>query len=357
MAATAAKSRAEPAMAFNADEEATVPAVPGSLIEAAVAVLNTAGGFAKAALTERAVEAWRAGSLPLLPDAGKEVPMPPAEPARPSYVELLPPGKVSNKSRLAGIHALVHAESCAIDLSWDIIARFGVRRGAGAGEPAAAAMPPAFFEDWVRVAAEEADHFRSWHARLEEWGGAYGCIPAHSSLWSSAMETADSLAARLAIIHCVHEARGLDVYPLARRKLDGAGDKLSVALLDRNARMEVDHVGAGVRWLKRIAETGRDVAGGTGLEQALPAKWEAAVEAAAAEAVSEAAAADAAATDACPAADADAGVAARARATALFHSITADRFTGRLRPPFNTEWRDLAGMPREWYEPAERKAE
>ena len=129
--------------------------------------------------------------------------------------------------------------------------------------------------------------------------------------------------------------------------------------------MEVDHVGAGVRWLKRIAETGRDVAGGTGLEQALPAKWEAAVEAAAAEAVSDAAAADAAATDAGVAADADAGVAAdadagvaaRARATALFHSITADRFTGRLRPPFNTEWRDLAGMPREWYEPAERKAE
>lgn len=243
MAAATAKTRADPAMASNAEEEATAPAVPGSLIEAAVAVLNTAGGFAKAALTERAVEAWRAGALPLLPAGKSDVPLPPDEPARPSYVELLPPGKVSNKSRLAGIHALVHAESCAIDLSWDIIARFGVRRGAGGGEPASAAMPLAFFEDWVRVAAEEADHFRSWHARLEAWGGAYGCIPAHSSLWSSAMETADSLAARLAIIHCVHEARGLDVYRLARRKLDGAGDKLSVGETELRPRPAELHLG------------------------------------------------------------------------------------------------------------------
>lgn len=111
--------------------------------------------------------------------------------------------------------------------------------------------------------------------------------------------------------------------------------------------MEVDHVGAGVRWMKRIAESGRDVAGGTGLEQALPEQWEAAAEAAAATATSAAG----------ESTDVGADVAARARATALFHTITAERFAGRLRPPFNTEWRDLAGMPREWYEPAESKAE
>jgi uncharacterized ferritin-like protein (DUF455 family) len=37
--------------------------------------------------------------------------------------------------------------------------------------------------------------------------------PVHEGLWESATETNGSLLARLAVVHMVHEARGLDVAP------------------------------------------------------------------------------------------------------------------------------------------------
>jgi uncharacterized ferritin-like protein (DUF455 family) len=52
-------------------------------------------------------------------------------------------------------------------------------------------------------------------ARLVELGTFYGSMPAHDGLWESAAATAHSLAARLAVESCVHEARGLDVLPQA----------------------------------------------------------------------------------------------------------------------------------------------
>jgi len=45
-------------------------------------------------------------------------------------------------------------------------------------------------------------------ARLEAMGSHYGAHPAHDALWHSAEATAHSLPARLAVEHCVHEARG-----------------------------------------------------------------------------------------------------------------------------------------------------
>lgn len=48
-----------------------------------------------------------------------------------------------------------------------------------------------------------------------ELGSFYGSMPAHDGLWESAAATAHSLAARLAVESCVHEARGLDVLPQA----------------------------------------------------------------------------------------------------------------------------------------------
>ena len=45
-------------------------------------------------------------------------------------------------------------------------------------------------------------------ARLEAMGSHYGALPVHDALWHSAEATAHSLPARLAVEHCVHEARG-----------------------------------------------------------------------------------------------------------------------------------------------------
>ena len=61
------------------------------------------------------------------------------------------------------------------------------------------------------MAEDEAKHFSLLKTRLEELGSYYGAHTVHAGLWESALDTQDDLLARLAIIHLVHEARGLDV--------------------------------------------------------------------------------------------------------------------------------------------------
>ena len=48
------------------------------------------------------------------------------------------------------IHALVHVENIAIELSWDILMRFDETKYS---------LPIEFFDDWVRIAGEEAKHY------------------------------------------------------------------------------------------------------------------------------------------------------------------------------------------------------
>lgn len=68
-------------------------------------------------------------------------------------------------------------------------------------------MPREFFTDFVKVAQDEGRHFNLLAKRLEELGSSYGALPAHDGLWDSAIATSKDLLARLAIEHCVHEAR------------------------------------------------------------------------------------------------------------------------------------------------------
>lgn len=144
-------------------------------------------------------------------------------------------------TRVALLHALAHIELNAIDLAWDLIARFG-----GAG------MPKAFLDDWVRVADEEALHFTLLTERLTALGAAYGDLPAHDGLWQAAAETAHDLAARLAIVPMVLEARGLDVTPGTIARLRRAGDEDSAAILQRIYEDEIGHVAAGRRWFEHL---------------------------------------------------------------------------------------------------------
>jgi uncharacterized ferritin-like protein (DUF455 family) len=67
---------------------------------------------------------------------------------------------------------------------------------------------------------------------LQELGSHYGAFPTHEGLWRSAAATACSLPARLAVEHCVHEARGLDVLPGTVQKLRKGGDERSASLLE-----------------------------------------------------------------------------------------------------------------------------
>lgn len=60
----------------------------------------------------------------------------------------------------------------------------------------------------LQVAEDECRHHELLRNRLENMGSHYGAFAAHEALWDSAMATAHSLPARLAVEHAVHEARG-----------------------------------------------------------------------------------------------------------------------------------------------------
>jgi uncharacterized ferritin-like protein (DUF455 family) len=143
------------------------------------------------------------------------------------------------ESRVALLHALAHIELNAIDLAWDLIARF-----------ACIDPPRAFFDDWVAVADEEATHHGLLAGRLGDLGAAYGDLPAHNGLWEAATVTANDFLARLAVVPLVLEARGLDVTPAMIGRLERAGDRESTAVLRRIYEDEIAHVAAGRRWFE-----------------------------------------------------------------------------------------------------------
>jgi uncharacterized ferritin-like protein (DUF455 family) len=212
--------------------------VPATLTDGAVAILATADPAEKAARSQRLAAAWRAGGL----DIGDRVP--PSRPARPANPALHPPREMPRRralgkrsGRIALLHALAHIELNAIDLGWDIVARFS-----GCG------LPRAFFDDWVTVASEEARHFALLTARLAALGALYGDLPAHDGLWEAASATSGDLLARLAVVPLVLEARGLDVSPAMIERLDAAGDGESAALLQRIYADEIGHVAIGRAW-------------------------------------------------------------------------------------------------------------
>lgn len=204
----------------------------------AVDILNTADPWEKSAKTATAVAA--AATLPT------GVCAPPDRPARPDRPELRRPGDMPKRStgpkgKIALVHALAHVELNAVDLAWDIIARY-----------ADAAMPRAFVDDWLGVAGEEAEHFLALDRRLNELGAKYGDLPAHDGLWLAAMATSTDVLARLAVVPLTLEARGLDVTPMTSAKLRSAEDEETARILDVIYTDEIKHLAVGMRWFTRF---------------------------------------------------------------------------------------------------------
>ena len=252
----------------------------------AAAILAAGDPADKVALTRRLAEDWRGGAVP--PPMRRDVPLRPARPVRPVLVHPrdLPKRKIgaSQAGRVALLHALAHIELNAIDLAWDMLARFG-----------ADCTDQAFADDWVSVAADEAEHFALLAARLTSLGAGYGDLPAHDGLWQAAERTSHDLLARLAVVPMVLEARGLDVAPPMIARMENAGDRDSTAILCRIYADEVSHVAAGARWFRRLCR-----------ERSL----------------------DDAAT---------------------WRGLVRRYCDGALRPPFNAPARERAGLPREFY--------
>ena len=139
------------------------------------------------------------------------------------------------QGRAALIHALAHIEFNAINLALDAIWRFS-------------AMPKDYYKDWLKVACEEAYHFRLLETHLNSIGYQYGDFNGHNSLWEMAEKTAGDVLARMALVPRTLEARGLDASPQLRNKLAQAGDTLAAQILDIILRDEIGHVAIGNRW-------------------------------------------------------------------------------------------------------------
>jgi len=250
-------------------------------------VLSAATPAQKVALSREIAKNWRDGKMVI----GSA--QPPDRPARPVRPILQPPREMQRRRNLGGfagrialIHALAHIELNAVDLAWDIIARFVSKD-----------LPRQFFDDWVGVAAEEAEHFALLEARLAALGGEYGALPAHDGLWEAAHATRDDLLARLAVVPLVLEARGLDVTPAMIGRLEKAGDDESASILRRLHDDEIGHVAVGALWFTQLCHA-------HGLDPA-----------------------------------------------ATFQDRVRRYFNGALKPPFNREARDRAGFPAAYYAP------
>lgn len=225
----------------------------------------------------------------------------------------------SDASKVALLHAIAHIELNAIDLAWDIMARFSgfseeshsdqaerVEESEDtASDPSTAlgmtadifTLPKAFFDDWIKVADDEAKHFLMLESRLGDFGATYGDLPAHDGLWEASVNTAEDFAARLAIVPMVLEARGLDVTPNMIEMMRGQGDNKTADMLQIIHDDEVTHVRAGTVWFEAwCAHHGHDV-------------------------------------------------------QEYWQTLVKQYFDGRLKPPFNHPSREDAGMIRDWYEP------
>ncbi len=255
-------------------------------VGAAIAeALRVGDPYTKVKLTRRVARDWRLGRLAFTFDAAM-----PEVPGRPDRPELLAPGRMpkrgkagSERGRIALWHALAHIEFVAIDLALDMAGRFGSQ------------MDPAFTSGFLQVAADEAMHFALIDRHLRTMGSHYGALPAHGGLWDAAHETRYDVAARLAIVPMVLEARGLDVTPAMLERVRGQGDKRGAAILQRILDDEIGHVAQGVKHFVAHAEaSGQD-------------------------------------------------------ADSLWKSLVQKHFKCGLKEPFNDSARRSAGLSRDWY--------
>jgi uncharacterized ferritin-like protein (DUF455 family) len=213
------------------------------------AALLTADPRAKCFAARDVARRWRRGELAFEFDVAM-----PEEPARPDRPELLPPSKMpkrgkfgSERGRIALWHSLAHIELVAIDLALDMAGRFGGQMAKENGHE--------LVSDFLWVAADEAMHYALLARKLESLGSHYGALPAHGGLWQAAYATRHDVAARLAIVPMVLEARGLDVTPPTLERVKGAGDDHGARILARILDDEIRHVRFGTKHFLSVAES------------------------------------------------------------------------------------------------------
>ncbi len=256
-----------------------------SVATAIRAALLTSSPHERVMETRRVARDWRLGRLAFAFDA----PMP-DDPARPAVPELLHPKLMprrgrgfSERGRIALWHSLAHIEFIAIDLALDMAGRFGAEMG------------ETFVSEFLGIAAEEALHFALIDRHLQTMGSFYGALPAHDGLWQAAAATRHDVAARLAVVPLVLEARGLDVTPPTLARVREAGDARGAQILERILKDEIRHVRIGTKHFRAACER---------IGKSAEPYWK---------------------------------------------LMIRQHYRGALKPPFNDSAREAAGLPQHWY--------
>lgn len=193
-------------------------------------------------------------------DHGWQVPSLPDHPARPVKPRLVEPREIQSPKRTAKAHGLTlsqvllhnvaHIELTAVDMYWDTLVRFAPSDPSLVGSPA---TQQEFCHDFLQVISDEARHLHGTLGRLHALGIDYGRLDCHKSLWDIGVATKDDLAARLALVPLVQEARGLDAGPRFVEQLSGANDHESMRLMQMIYEEEIRHVATGMKWFKHVA--------------------------------------------------------------------------------------------------------
>ncbi len=165
----------------------------------------------------------------------------PEKPTLVAFNQLPKRSLTSQQGHAALIHSFAHIEFNAVNIAWDAVYRF-------------LDMPDEFYDDWSRIAAEEAYHFQLLRDYLLTLGYDYGSFSAHASLWEMVEQTKDDVMIRMALVPRVLEARGLDVTPgiiqrFRQHKMDKAADILQIIYID-----EIDHVAIGTKWFQVLCK-------------------------------------------------------------------------------------------------------
>lgn len=258
-----------------------------SIADIALSALSTCSIDSKITITHQAFDKWHDGELSFHFD--KEAPKRPGRPEKP---ELISPKEMPRRCKAtsnASRIAMLHAIAHIELNAIDLAWDIILRFGN--------AMPKDFTDDWIKVADDEARHFELLNNRLIELESYYGAHPAHDGLWQSAEKTAHDLKARLAVVPLVLEARGLDDAPSLIEKFKVANDQKSVVALEIIYKEEVEHVKAGKKWFQYICDN----------ENLEPKD--------------------------------------------TYHMLVRKYFIGQLKPPFNKEAREQAGLDETFYLP------
>eukprot|EP01130_Rhizamoeba_saxonica_P012401 TRINITY_DN5225_c0_g1_i1.p2 TRINITY_DN5225_c0_g1~~TRINITY_DN5225_c0_g1_i1.p2 ORF type:complete len:144 (+),score=27.62 TRINITY_DN5225_c0_g1_i1:488-919(+) len=127
-------------------------------------------------------------------------------------------------------------------------------------------------------------------------GTSYGDMPVHTGLWDIVNDTRNDPCARVAGIQLVQEGRALDSQDRLLNKFRSYGDTESCQMIEQICKEEIPHVRMGVTWFKYICKLiNRDPID-------------------------------------------------------LFHEYV-QKYQWGIVPPFNHEYRKLAGLDKEWYVP------